>query len=439
MKKAILSILLILTLVFTCGLACSEPPSSENKYDGRFVVEIVADKDCGKVKGVNAYARYEKGTVLNISVTPKEGYKILSILWNGENVDVETPHGIVFEKTVSKNSTLKVIYEKGYYQAFVLNDNEKGTLIGIESGGSYKHGALYGLTATAKEGYIITSVLINNQPYAITDNKNYTFQVAINATMTIEVKYAYNLKTINIENDNEKGEIIGLTNGEKCEPGVWKTIYITPKEAYEIESISWNGVLESLTDAQKSGWQGQKQIAEDATLVVIYKKIKAELAVENDNQKGMVSGVINGQLFDFDADIEISVSPRPGHIIESIKWNGLAEVITYEQQKYGYTFIAIIDEDSTLEVTYAELKKQVVITNDSEKGTVSGVSSGYEYGINEGLIIFVTPKSEYIIKSVKWNGVLKTLSQEEQIEGYSFYVNVGETNTLAVEYELKTV
>ena len=439
MKKAIFSILLILALVLSCGFACSESPSNAGKYDDRFVVQIINNKDCGKVKGVNEYARYEDGTVLQISVTPKLGYKIYSVSWNNESVEFENPHELSFSKTVSKDSTLKVVYARGYYQAFVINDNEKGTLTGIENGGSYQGGALFSLNAVAKENYVISEVLVNNQPYTVSDFKNFTFQVAINSTTTIEVKYAYNLRKVTIENDNAKGEIVGVENGKEYEKGTSKAIYITPTEAYEIESISFGGVLEELTDAQKTGWYGVKEIFEDTTITVTYKQIKTKVTVENDNAKGGVTGVENGQLFEFGADAEISVMSNPGYIISSIKWNGVAEVINYDQQKYGYTFIATINENSTLEVTYSPLKKQVIVTNDDSKGTISGVTSGAEYGIKEGLEITITPNAEYVIKSVRWNGVEKVLSQTEKIEEYSFYGMVGETNTLVVEYAVKNL
>jgi hypothetical protein len=208
------------------------------------------------------------------------------------------------------------------------------------------------------------------------------------------------------------------------------------EELLELKELAANGKV-TMTDAQKTGWYGVKEIFEDTTITVTYKQIKTKVTVENDNAKGGVTGVENGQLFEFGADAEISVMSNPGYIISSIKWNGTTEVINYDQQKYGYTFIATINENSTLEVTYSPLTKKVIVTNDDSKGTISGVTSGAEYGIKEGLIIYVTPKPEFVIKSVRWNGVEKVLSQTEKIEGYSFYEMVGETNALVVEYAVK--
>ena len=520
MKKAIFSILLILALVLSCGFACSESPSNAGKYDDRFVVQIINNKDCGKVKGVNEYARYEDGTVLQISVTPKLGYKIYSVSWNNESVEFENPHELSFSKTVSKDSTLKVVYARGYYQAFVINDNEKGTLTGIENGGSYQGGALFSLNAVAKENYVISEVLVNNQPYTVSDFKNFTFQVAINSTTTIEVKYAYHLRKVTIENDNAKGGVTGVENGQLFEFGAdaeisvmsnpgyiissikWNgtrevinydqqkygytfiatinenstlevtyspltkkvivtnddskgtisgvtsgaeygikeglIIYVTPKPEFVIKSVRWNGVEKVLSQTEKiEGYSFYEMVGETNALVVEYAVKNPSVAVDNDASKGEITGVTNGQTFINGQDAEINIKAKPGYIISSIKWNGIAELINYDQQKQGYTFIVIVEKDSTLEVTYLPLTKQVVVTNNLEEGVVQGAENGTEYGINERLTITITPNAEYIIKSVKWNGNEKTLTETEKSNGVIIEEIVGETNALVVEYELK--
>ncbi len=429
MKKTFLSILLVLAIVCTCGFACSPEKVG-------YSVEISNDKTCGKVSGVNSAALYESGTELEIKVTANDGYKISNIFWNGEEVEITDKTETTFKKTVLSDCILQVYYLEGFYSMTVINDDSQGVVYGVEDGGAYKYGAIFEITATPFYGYKIVEVSVNGQPITIKNENGFSFQITINSATTISVKYAYKLKKVTINSDDSKGLITGVEKDGKYEEGTYKTIYVSPKEDFEIESIIWNGVAETLTDFdKKNGWSGQKSITEDCVLTVTYKATKAVLTIQNDSLKGYVNGVPTGSKCDFGTDVTFSIVPLPGYVISSVTWKGTAKTLTAEQKNSGYSFTEKINEDGTLIVTYEAVKNTVSVTNDSSKGTITGIENGKEYGVRENVVITITPRSNFAIKKATWNGTEIPVSDTEKIKGISFQKQIGERNELVVEYE----
>lgn len=433
MKKTFLSILLVLAIICTCGFACSPEKVG-------YTVEISNDKTCGKVTGVNAAALYESGTELEITVTANYGYKISSIFWNGEEVEITNKGEMTFTKTVLSNCSLQVFYMEGYYTMNVVNDDSQGAVVGIKNGASYKYGEIFDVTVTPRTGYKISRILVNDQPITVTNEKGFSFQLTINGVTTVKITYAYCLKTITVVNDDAKGTVTGIENGGKHEEGAYKTIYVSPKEGFEIASVTWNGVAETLTDNQKkNGWSCQKQIVADCTLTVTYKATKAFLTIENDSSKGYVGGVPTGNVCDFGTSVTFNVVPLPGYAIKSITFNGTQKTLTKEQQNNGYSFTETINNDAKLSVVYEQAKSTASVTSDSSKGTVTGIENGKEYGLRETVTITITPRSGYAVKKATWNGTEIAFNDSEKIKGKTIQREIGETNTLVVEYEEQAV
>jgi hypothetical protein len=158
-----------------------------------YVVTVQNDNAKGMVTGVENGALYQKGTVLsNIQVTALNGYKIVSIKWNGQSENISSDKSASLSaKTISGNATLVVEYEPINYFVTIINDNAKGNISGVESGTPYiENTALSNIKITARQGYKIASVKWNGSYQTIINNLVVTLSPkTLLSDCTLEVVY----------------------------------------------------------------------------------------------------------------------------------------------------------------------------------------------------------------------------------------------------------
>lgn len=84
---------------------------NDNDTVPQYKVTLTYDKNCGTVTGVKA-EKYDKGTKLNIVVTTKRDYNILSIKVNGVEIDIDNKTKMQINITVDKATTIEVEFSQ---------------------------------------------------------------------------------------------------------------------------------------------------------------------------------------------------------------------------------------------------------------------------------------------------------------------------------------
>ncbi len=326
--KKLFAFLLVFALMLTC-FACGKTPDKQEKPT--YSVQITNNKEQGSVAGVNAFVVYKEGTTLNITVTAKDGFKIKSITWNEENQTITNEHVVSFSQTVSSNCSLVVVYEAGFYQATIVNDNDQGEIDGIIHQQSYSQGTVLQITVTPKYGFAIATVVWNNIPVQITNPNGFTFQRVVDGTSTLSVLYTETLVTATVNNDSQKGTVTGFVNGEKYSIDNYVTITVTPNEGYTIKSIIFNGIGVPVDENQKvNGISFQKMLSKNSTLTVEYDQKTYTATASYSSALVTVTGIVYDQkyyAYGTQLDFTVTVLDQ-ATTITSITVNGQAINVT---------------------------------------------------------------------------------------------------------------
>ncbi len=412
-----------------------------------FNVSLTNDDNKGVVTGLeNPYAN---GATTNISITAKAGYRISSITYDGGQISVTNENAMVVQVQVTKDANLVIAYEAipstPSYQISVTNDSAKGVISGVTDGMTVLQNQSVSFSVNAKDGYYISSITFNGGNISVPANAT-SFAYTINSVTqngALVVNYAQvnapivpQIYSVSATIDGTKGYITGVEIGVPAylANANLNAITITAKTGFDIDTVKWNGGAITVTNA-KSFTLPAQTVNGDCTLEVTFKPSTYKVTISLDTSKGNLSGIdgvtnyTHGQIVS-----NITITPKANYEIASVTWNGVPVTITNRQQVViaSHTFT----ENCTLEVVFNSVeatKYQVTVTNDNDKGAVSGIATAeYEEGAAISNVT-ITAKTGYKIKSVKWNGVSETIVNEKTLTLST--KNINQVTTLVVEYE----
>lgn len=157
----------------------------------KFKVSIDNDAEKGLILGADSNSYFEYNSDLKLTVKAKEGYKISSVKWNGQNQALPTD-AVLYSFNVLKtdDDSLSVTYQtdsRPYYDVTLTNDDNKGSVTGLSTG-RYVN-AQHNVTVKAKEGYRIASVKWNGQNLQVTNDTEFTFTIMVDAPAQLTIEY----------------------------------------------------------------------------------------------------------------------------------------------------------------------------------------------------------------------------------------------------------
>ncbi len=249
-----------------------------------YTVTVVNDDNQGTVTGLTN--PYLSGDSANISITAKLGYFISSITYDGGAISVTDQNAMTVNVQVTKNAQLVITYGQvsgtPSYQISLINDNTKGIVTGVTNGMTILEGSSLSFSVNALSGYYVQSVTYNGASLGVSANATsfaYTIN-SINSTGDLVVTYAEILVvtppstyTVNVIVDGTKGYVTGVTSGVNYnENTVLDQIKVVARDGYEILSIKWNNVSETITNKTQVTLSA-KTITEDCTLIVTFERI----------------------------------------------------------------------------------------------------------------------------------------------------------------------
>ena len=150
----------------------------------------------------------------------------------------------------------------------------------------------------------------------------------------------------------------------------------------------------------------------------------------NDSTKGTITGIESGSYVAGTTLTGGKITANSIYVISSVKINGVEQLT---QKVAQYDLNVTIDSNTTIVVEYTEKTSfSATLTSDTAQGTVTGYRTGIYYE-GDVLEIVITAKAGYTIKSVKWNGVDETLTDNTTL---TLNRTIAGETTLEVEYEV---
>ena len=365
--------------------------------------------NAGTVTGFVSGAGYEANTVLPITVTAKTGYKISTILWNGESVGVTNTSTMSFNKTVTKQSTLVVTFlrtnvAEGPMLSLVVG--EGGTVTGVVNGNVYTNGQTINATITPYAGYKIQSITWAGVAQAITNENGMIFSKTITTDALMQVVFVEKTANVTLTFDSTKGSISGVIAGSN-KVGSY-TISVTPNQGYAIDKVWFNGTLVSV--ASVNGFEFIRNIETDLTIKATFKTInldmQATVTLNNDANKGTVSGVVNNGVYALDNYVVITINANTGYVVSKVQWNDT--IINVSPNTETFKIELMIEDDSELTITYEDAPVVEGNENTNQGGStnnggqdVAGCSGSIQSAIFPAIVAILAGMALVVKKLIK--------------------------------------
>ena len=292
------------------------------------------------------------------------------------NADEKYEQTIVFSVVPSE----KIVLMKGQEQVYpVMKSN---VTVSMNEGGSVmlngeateslvvENGSTVDVVITAAAGYQISKVIINGKE-TIVDDKNFTGTIeSIVADATVAVTFV-KLYTVTVTG-GDKGSVSTTPDGQAGSVTVVEgsevTITATPEEGYRVSGVKINGVEQSVSGANDSGYT--YKITTDADYVVevtfapnIYNVEKEE--TENGDFEIKNPSVEHG------GSTVVVITPDAGYTVDTFEVEG-ATVFEIVKDETGIHFtISDIKSDLKVVVTFKETAKADIADVDMDTEDVA--------------------------------------------------------------------
>ena len=211
------------------------------------------------------------GSTKTIVYSPNEGYHLVKVVVDGEEVDIEKyPDSYTFTD-IKADHEIHVVYE---IDKFDLDTSVEGGT--ITEGGEADYGSDKTIEYSPNEGYHIVSVTVDDEEVDVEEHPDsYTF-ADIKADHKIHV--VYEIDKFVIKTSVENGTI---TESSTVAWGENKLVEYAPKEGYHLESVVVDD--EELAEDTSTDSHEFANVAADHEVKVVYAIDKKEAVVEEDD------------------------------------------------------------------------------------------------------------------------------------------------------------
>ena len=403
-----------------------------------FQINVSANPSNGGI--VTGAGVYGYGATATLTAAANSGFDFVNWTKNGVVVSMDATYSF----TVTESGNYVAHFSANSYQITAMaNPAEGGTITGE---GSYEHGQICTLTATAAEGYTFVNWTKNGT--VVSNNASYSFTVTENATYV--ANFSVNMYMITVSADPTVGGTVAgggaYLYGSNC------TVTAMANAGYTFTNWTKNGTVVS-TDAAYTFI-----VTEDANLVAHFSLDHYNITVSVDPEVGGTA--TGGGSFTYGETCTLTATPNSGYAFVNWTKNG-----TVVSSNATYSFSVTDNGDY---VAHFDVARYTItlLAQPAEGGSVFGAGT-YEFGhvvtlraiANEGYEfvnwtrdggvvsssanypIVVREDAEYVanFRSIVFEIKANTDPDNSgDIEGVGFYT-YGETCTLTVtphaEYE----
>nr|MCR4670412.1 Ig-like domain-containing protein [Saccharofermentans sp.] len=306
-----------------------------------------------------------------------EGYELDYIKLNGKSQQIHGDGALDHAYIVLGDTNFEVGFKKIKRNVTVMVPT--GGDVNVSATTAY-YGEEITITATPNTGYAVDKIYVNLVPIKGNTFTIYDQDAVVNVTFK-KVDY-----TINVSSSTG-GKIEADATAANYNDKI--TVTAIPETGYELDKITLNGTVISGNTFDMP--------ASNVTIKATFKKINYKISVNADDNG---SATVPAATANYGDKITVTVTPRKGYEIDSLKVNGAAIV--------GTTF-DMPAEPVTVEVTF---KKAVYkITLKVSEGAEAGLTKTEGYYGDE-ITVDVNVKSGYHLVAIKVNG--------EKIDGNTF-------------------
>ena len=354
-------------------------------------------------------------------IIPAMGYKISSIVYNGEDitdqVDKYSGGTLTLENIVS-DGTLDVEFAMlGTFSLDVNSDDLDHLSYNIEpdASGSYQENTQVTVTLTPDADWAITAVRLNGTELALTADGKYTFAVTEATTLDVEMEYL--IKSVTV---NKTGEGTAESSAQTVNKGNGVEFTVIPADGWRLKSAELDGA-DVMPQIGADGKLTVDNVTADITITVEFEKIPEYTLTIPEIFHGSYTVEPAGASFIENTEVTVTVTTEENWAVSSVKLNGRELALT-EDNKYTFS----MTENMTFAAETEYLLGTVTIRCGAG-GKVSPESTEILKGTQATFTI--TPDSGYRIGSVKLNGEALTVTDG------AVTFTVTEDCTLSVEFE----
>ena len=235
-----------------------------------------------------------------------------------------------------------------------------------------------GVTTTEKYDYGATPSFKGSTDKASDAQYTYTFAdwdttlATVTGNKTYTATYNSSLRTYGASvGESQHGSVTlaptsALVGGEI-------TVFITPNEGYEVDAVTFNGVV--ATKVSENNYTFTMPAA-DAVVAVTYKKIPYTVTLINDGTAAGGSFSVNMSTATVGDTVTITVNPNLGYLIEAVTFNGAAAT-NNGGGTYSFTMPAQnVSVSVAFDVDLPAIAKELQLLNDADAALKTAINNG---------------------------------------------------------------
>lgn len=414
---------------FAYEAAFSEDATIEAKFITDYTVSVVATPAEGGTVNPNGDTVVKAGESLDISITANEGYAIGGIMVGNNPVAVDNTQVMTITVTEEQNVTVSVVFVRVYTVTVKCSDNgaieiggekveKEGTVVIKESETGFE------VKATPNTGYRVSEVKIDGEAQNTIQGVNdetYSNTLAATKDYQIEVTFApnvYQITTGTYEGGTVTAEPATVEYNGKA------TVKVTPKEGYEVKSVTVNGVEQEVKNSAGFSFE-LTNIVENKDVVVEFAKKTYNIEIENVNNGTVTPSTTNPE---HGSNVTVSVVPNSGYTVDSITVTkkGSSDKVTPVMDDIGnYSFeLKNVTSDIKITVNFVEIDDVVPMNAVSFTPALR----------QEGSIFVYKPGTAVVLSTSDYNGI-QLLKKSQWLFG-SYYEQIkGSSNTRSINID----
>lgn len=347
----------------------------------KYTVTVASGITNGEVKVSSS--SYAKGTVVSLTVTPKDGYELESLTYTPKGGSATAITGNKFTMpaaNVTINASFKAVTTK---YTVTINTATNGSVTASTT--SCAEGTVVTLTAKPNSGYVLASLSAlntsDNSTVDIDSGNKFTMPAGnVNIVATFRAATSYKVTV----NPTTNGKVTASTTA--AEEGATITLTVSPNEGYELESLTVVDASNNPVDVTDNKFT---MPAKDVSVAAKFKI--AEYAVEiTPPTNGSVS--VNPSTYQEGQTVTLNIDPDDGYELDKVNVNG---------KDISGTAFAMPASKASVTVTFKKIQYKVTVGTISN-GTVTVKDNKSTAGINDEVELEVAPATDYELKSLTY-------------------------------------
>lgn len=363
----------------------SEPQSTSVLLD---VIEISVAANPLEGGTVSGGGQFLDGELVSLSAGPNEFYNFVN--WTEDGTEVSSNPEYSFNATISRSLVANFVLNS--YTISVASNPEAGGA--VSGGGSYSHGSIVNLTATAITGYSFVNWTENGTE--VSTNPDYSFTATSN--LNLVANFVLNTYTISATSNPEAGG--SVSGGGSYSHGSLVNLTATTNTGYSFVNWTENGTEVSTNPDYSFIATSNSELIANFSLNIYSISVAAN---------PLIGGTINGGgTYFHGGNVNLTAIPNVGYSF--VNWTENGEIVSTSPD-YSFTALA----DRTLIANFSLNSYSVNLAANPENG--GSVSGGGSFNHGELVVVNAVNNEGYIFLNWSENGNVVSYNPE-----YSFTI-----------------